>query len=39
MILAQSEFLYDLENWMEQRNEFYPKNNENADDLIKKFTK
>ncbi len=39
MMLAQSEFLYDLMNLMEQRDEFYPKNNENADDLIKKFRK
>ncbi len=37
MMLAQSEFLCDLINLMEQRDEFYPKNNENTNALIDKF--
>lgn len=37
MMLAQSEFLCDLMNLMEQRDEFYPKNNENTNALIEKF--
>ena len=37
MMLAQSEFLCDLMNLMEQRDEFYPKNNKNANALIDKF--